>query len=396
MNDFETFKDLLYRYVTESKDCDETKRKSLYNGFIFAIQSLKCNDFRYYFHLAYHYNNNELLEKAKVNIDKAIYYTNSINNSAYSFLENGENSTFLFIDKDSKENKENNTGQIRIPLNHIHRQLADVYFCAGEIYSKLCLFDEALGYYKIYQYYQSFLKSEFTNEATVSLYSFRRYNEYSLADLINNTITVCPSTMMNDPFDSVINLWATEEHLACICSEKKHVKSYYDTFGYYRIRSFCVETSAPVYNNILMWSHYADEHRGFCIKYSLSEHFICQKENDNHKHMYLKNIIYSNANIDLNTPTFDTDLAYATKNKQWEYEHEVRLIVYNPNRKEKFYGIELDKQSYIESIYFGYRCAAATINAIKNIFKNNNVQTPKFYKMALNQHDIYNMDCKEI
>jgi len=94
--------------------------------------------------------------------------------------------------------------------------------------------------------------------------------------------------------------------------------------------------------------------------------------------------------------TINTDLAYATKNNQWQYEQEVRLIVYNPNRKEKFYGIELDKQSCIEAVYFGYRCTESAINTIKNIFKNNNVSTPKFYKMELNKHDIYNMDYNEI
>ena len=53
----------------------------------------------------------------------------------------------------------------------------------------------------------------------------------------------------------------------------------------------------------------------------------------------------------------------------WQYENEVRLIVYNPNNTAEHYGIELDNNSEIEAIYFGYRCPDATITTIKNLFK---------------------------
>ena len=69
----------------------------------------------------------------------------------------------------------------------------------------------------------SFIKSEF-NEGFVDLFSFRKFNQFTLSDLIENKITVSPSTAMNDPFDSLINLWATEEHLAMMCKEKSPAK----------------------------------------------------------------------------------------------------------------------------------------------------------------------------
>jgi len=390
MTDFEKFKELLYNYFADIKNCTAIQRGLLFESLVIEIQKLKCNDFRRYYYLAYYQNNKGLLNEARTNIDKAIYYSRFRMNGMSNLIGNEENCEFLTHCGEGSNLPET------LPRGNIHHQFYDMYFCAGEIYSKLNLYDEALEHYKKCHYYNTFLKSEFSNDATVPLYSFRRYNEYSLADLINNTITVCPSAMMNDPFDSVVNLWATEEHLGCICTEKQHVKPYHDSFGFYRIRSFCAESTNPVYKNILMWSHYGDEHKGFCVKYKLSQNFICQKENDKYEHMYLKNITYSNAKIGLDMLTINTDLAYATKNNQWQYEHEVRLIVYNPNRKEKFYGIELDKQSCIEAVYFGYRCTESAINTIKNIFKNNNVSTPKFYKMELNKHDIYNMNYNEI
>lgn len=98
----------------------------------------------------------------------------------------------------------------------------------------------------------SFIEREF-NEDFVDLFSFRKFNKYTLSDLIENKITVCPSTAMNAPFDSIINLWATEEHLAMMCKEKSHAKPYAKSFQYNRIRCFCYGKEENVINKTLMW-----------------------------------------------------------------------------------------------------------------------------------------------
>ena len=108
------------------------------------------------------------------------------------------------------------------------------------------------------------------------------------------------------------------------------------------------EDTEDALNSLLMWSHYADEHRGYCIKYKLSKHFIKQDENDSFEHMFLKPIIYrkDEDKVDISEmTTINTDLAFATKHESWGYENEVRLIVYNPNKEDAFYGIPLDKDS---------------------------------------------------
>ena len=132
------------------------------------------------------------------------------------------------------------------------------------------------------------------------------------------------------------------------------------------------------------------------MKYKFSQHFIKQEENDSYEHMYLKKIIYSNRKIDLNTDTVNTDLAFATKKKCWGYEKEVRLIAYNPNKAEDFYGIPLDEKSGIEAIFFGYKCSEQNMATIKNLFAQNAIHKPKFYQMALNSHNIYRMDYHKI
>ena len=198
---------------------------------------------------------------------------------------------------------------------------------------------------------------------------------------------------MNDPFDSIINLWGSEEQLKETCKEHKHIKNLSRSFDYFRIRSFCNGDTEDALNSLLMWSHYADEHRGYCIKYKLSKHFIKQDENDSFEHMFLKPIIYrkDEDKVDISEmTTINTDLAFATKHESWGYENEVRLIVYNPNKEDAFYGIPLDKDSCIEAIYFGCKCDQKTINTIKNLFSKADIP-PKFFKVYSESKDVYQL-----
>lgn len=271
---------------------------------------------------------------------------------------------------------------------------SQIYFCAGEIYAKIG--DEAMArkYYVRSRYFDSFLRSEFGGQDYVELYSFRRYNEHTLSDLINGTITVCPSTYMNDPFDSIVNPW--RERLMSQKERKSHIRPMCESFNYYRIRSFCMGEDDKPLKNILMWSHYAGEHTGFCIKYKLSKHFIKQMENDDtNEHMYLQWIKYKNTKVDVSVPSIDTDLAFVTKKSDWKYEKEVRLIVYNPNKEEPFYGVEMDQDSGIEAIIFGCKCPENTINTVRNIFLGEE-NIPEFYKMVMDEKDVYNLKVRRL
>lgn len=280
-----------------------------------------------------------------------------------------------------------------------HSVLAKLYFTAGELFAIAGNMEYSLQYYKLYQYHNSFIKSKW--ESDKCLFSFRKFNEHSISDLVNNKITVCRSTAMNDPVDSLINLWSEEENLGTHCKDKNHINPLVKSFDYYRIRSFCYdkEKDDETVRNILMWSHYADEHRGFCIKYRFSAHFIKQGENQLCEHMYIRPIKYSSEIINISIPTIDTELAFATKSKCWEYENEARLIVYNPNNTQDFLDIGLDNESSIEAIFFGCRCPESTITTIKNIFINNPVyinNSVKFYKMKVKYSDVYHFEYYEI
>ena len=382
MNDFQKFAIALSDFQLDIED--EKQMESLYE----KIKDLDCYDFRIFYLKAHHcYKKLGNPEEAKAYIDKSIEAIPLIKEDIFSIVEN---SRFIYVPLGNS---------ISVPVAGVTNKLmSNIYTLAGEIYSILELDNEALEYYKRTLYYKTLLKTNMKQKNYVHLYSFRRFNEFSLSDLINNEITVCPSKNMNDPFDSIINLWGSEEQLKETCKEHKHIKNLSRSFDYFRIRSFCNGETEEALGNLLMWSHYADEHRGYCVKYKLSKHFIKQDENDSFEHMFLKPIIYrkDEEKVDISElTTINTDLAFATKHESWKYEKEVRLIVYNPNKEESYYGIPLDKDSCIEAIYFGCKCKPGTINTIKNLFSKSDTP-PKFYQMKLDRTDVYHLKWKEV
>lgn len=385
MNDFQEFKKALSEYSEEIKRKEVYALSQSYDCFYEKIKDLDCYDFRFFFFKAlYFYKKLGKIEDAKIYVNKSIEAISKIKNEIHSAKDiQCANSLLIFVP----------VGMLEVDNVEL---IAKVYTLAGEIYSILELDSEALEYYKRALYYKTLLKTDIEKEDYVYLYSFRRFNDYSKDDLINNKITVSPSKKMNDPFDSIINLWGSEEQLKETCKEHKHIKNLSRSFDYFRIRSFCNGETEEALENLLMWSHYADEHRGYCVKYKLSKHFIKQDENDIFEHMFLKPIIYrkNEEKVDISGMTsINTDLAFATKHESWKYEKEVRLIVYNPNKEESFYGIPLDKDSCIEAIYFGCKCSPDTKNTIMKLFSQ--VETsPKFYEMYSDSNIVYQLKWK--
>lgn len=375
MSNFRNFVDLLAKYIRK-------ERFNEFSDFIKEIQNLKCEDFRWYYLMAHYKHKNKLNEIASNYIIESISLLKDVKNNILDNIDQ-ENCVELF-DSDG----------LPLLMSNKFEQSAKVYFLAGEIFACLGKLDKSEEYYKLYNYNKSFLKSDFEGLKAVKLYSFRSISKYSLGDLVNRTITVCHPSVMNDPFDSPVMLWSDKKNLDNLCSEKNHVESYSKTFDYFRIR--CFSMCSP--KNILMWSHYADNHKGFCIKYRLSNYFINESENELGCHMYLKKVNYTktkNTKLRIDIKSIDSTLGYATKYKDWKYEKEVRLISYNPMIEGKYNEIELDSESNIEAIYFGYRCSDQDIQTIKNICieRYNNIN---FYKMTLNTTDIYNFNAVKI
>lgn len=104
-----------------------------------------------------------------------------------------------------------------------------------------------------------------------------------------------------------------------------------------RVASFGVTCFSPEWENTLMWSHYADNHSGFCVEYMVHPlHFASSGENralGMHTVQYvsaLPELCYSEA---LFAPHQLLGRMLATKHIDWSYEKEWRLVHYESKQQ---------------------------------------------------------------
>lgn len=264
--------------------------------------------------------------------------------------------------------------------------IKDIYGNAGEIYANNDQPDKALRYYQDYEITLSQIKSCDFSEG---LLSFRPFTAFSLSDLVNNEITVCSPRVMNDPYDTLLIKWG--ENIRVTKGWKKHVDALCKSFESYRIRSFCRlkdKDGNDTVSNVLMWAHYAMNHTGFCVEYKFSDKFLLT---ESRRVSRFKEIIYHKREepFDMNSPSINTDQALCTKLKDWEYENEVRLITYVPDKEGDYLSIPLDPESSLKAVYFGYRCNEDTIRTVRNALANK--PDIQYFKMDSDYADIYRL-----
>lgn len=165
------------------------------------------------------------------------------------------------------------------------------------------------------------------------------------------------------------------------------------------------------YDNILMWSHYANSHKGICIEYDVKK-LLTQKNAFNYyiypviygkvrlkdygydinKLIYdmeeLENCIKNNAEYDGNYNLDDLLPLFLIKNECWSYEKEWRVIytrkqIYDID-KEALYSFNIPFPC-ISGVYLGYRIDKTVeedIIEIKDRFKSKNINI-SVYKAKL-------------
>ena len=264
---------------------------------------------------------------------------------------------------------------------------------AGEIYSQVDRFDDAVNAYKKYQLQHCCIKGD---DISGGLLSFRPISKYVLSDLINNEITVSSPRVMNDPFDTLLLSWG--DYYLRKKGGRKHIPPYVKSFDYYRIRSFSKlegKTHSKILSNVLMWSHYADKHTGMCIEYSFSPSFA--RTTDSSRVFRFRNVIYrpDKDKVSLNIGTINTDLSLLTKHTAWRYEKEVRLITYISEHEGQFVPIKLDQESTIKNIYFGVRCPQHDMEIVQRILAGTG-NSVGFFKMIPNDDDILHLKATQI
>jgi hypothetical protein len=119
---------------------------------------------------------------------------------------------------------------------------------------------------------------------------------------------------------------------------------------------------SETYDNILMWSHYSNDHKGFCVEYQYEElREYCEKA--------LLPIRYSDKIPcgDLNIE--DSHKILFSKAKQWQYELEWRFVG-QPRSSEKYPLINVPKP---KAIYLGCKIEEGLKNYLIDYCKSNSI-----------------------
>ena len=122
--------------------------------------------------------------------------------------------------------------------------------------------------------------------------------------------------------------------------------------------------------NQLMWSHYADNHRGVCLTYEFPRSFFDETSNEilgivdvDYGINPLSDWFLQEALKHNSLGEFVRDLikkALTVKAKLWEYEKEVRIL-----RKQE--GVHVIDKKYLKQICFGLLTPIPDITLLKNI-----------------------------
>jgi len=194
------------------------------------------------------------------------------------------------------------------------------------------------------------------------IYQFRPYSIYSLASLADNKLWFSELQNLNDPFEGFyrLNIQENESNsprqstydLREFASRESAMdngalrikrgailymimKTINSMKAGAKISCFSVpkDNKCPLKNK-LMWSHYADGLRGFCMGFDRQQLI----DSLNTKEKIVKTIKYTNKPIDINKykkdgpPSREEALSIIyTKSKEWEYENELRITIQDEN-----------------------------------------------------------------
>jgi hypothetical protein len=222
--------------------------------------------------------------------------------------------------------------------------------------------------------------------------------------LVNKSVRFTQPQYLNDPFDMRPDFSETyfdddndETQLSDFGDKQNEIKKE-EIDGYYQIINrdvgiFCL-TEKP--NNSLMWSHYADNHKGILIGFDTDNDFL----NDNNENITVKKIIYNNSKLKIKDIYTENEFnnSLLEKSKDWEYENEwrsIRLLNEADSNCGEIHLFNFDP-IIIKEIYFGANIAQCDKEIILHILKyTNNYKHIKLFQIEIDNSS-YDLKIEEI
>lgn len=151
------------------------------------------------------------------------------------------------------------------------------------------------------------------------------------------------------------------------------------------------------FDNLLMWAHYSNEHKGFVVEFDSENDFFKMKD-DNYIYKGIQKVNYSKIRPHKFLIENEWEEIFLTKSEEWSYENEYRIIQRLQDADEVKGNISLFKfpKEMIQAIYCGCNMNTLKKERIIEIIKNDNeLNHIKVFEMKLSDK-YYELECIQV
>jgi len=174
-------------------------------------------------------------------------------------------------------------------------------------------------------------------------FKYRTINKHLLDSLVKSQLYFSPRKRLNDPFDCNVDISRALDHLLLSKEKEKNdqlrklrdddetLKRFNNNVDLLGICSFSLNS-----NETLMWSHYANDHKGICLRYNFPVDFLNNGDEIfgvskvSYEQNSVSDWLFNNIDLyDTDHKTFIIELLkrlLTSKAPTWRYEEEVRII----------------------------------------------------------------------
>jgi hypothetical protein len=199
----------------------------------------------------------------------------------------------------------------------------------------------------------------------MKLYKYHTINLYLLQSLRKKINWHSKLHLLNDPYE-------------CFFIDKTNT-SVYKNF----LSQLCVCCFSKNMNEILMWSHYANNHKGVCIEFEIIDESVINEQlfevkysNELLTHNNIEKTSLGHLSLNLN----NNGKFLVTKFQNWSYEEEWRTYVICDD--ENLNGMEKHFIGNLTALYFGKNSSQDDIDLIKH--NTSHILGLKYFKVDLN------------
>jgi hypothetical protein len=254
------------------------------------------------------------------------------------------------------------------------------------------------------------------------IYKFRAMSVNSLTSLASNKIWFSSQKNLNDPFEGIVNIIepptngemikkslkfgfkAVQKQFNLSESQannivmsrylnnpqdvldfvnegigkfKNELSEYQDKLGIFSTASDIPNDPRTQVGNMLLWSHYADEFKGFCVQYDIDILQGSLRENNSESEFAWTKVDYVDLphSIDILEDSELSAKKYLSsvqrKHEQWDYECEVRLISTTT-------GLKSFSPEAVKAIYIGERMPKEQEYLLRGVIEHNLPDTEIF------------------